>query len=99
MKLNISCSCKCKFNIATCNSNQKWNTETCQWECKNYRTCKIDNDWNPRICICENSKYLKSIAYSSVITCDEIISVMDIVSTRMTNNIATNVPINYDDKK
>ena len=99
MKLNISCNCKCKFNSATCNSNQKQNIETCQWECKNYRTCKIDNDRNPRICIYENSKYLKSIAYSSVFKCDEIISVMDIVSTRMTNNIATNVPTNYDDKK
>ena len=26
---NISC-CKCKFDSATCNSNQKWNNETWQ---------------------------------------------------------------------
>ena len=34
-----------------------------------------------------------------MITWDEIISVMDIVSTKMTNTIATNVSMNSDDKK
>ena len=34
-----------------------------------------------------------------MITGDEIISVMDIVSTKMTNTIATNVSIKSDDKK
>ena len=33
MAKNISCYFKCKFNSATCNSNQKWNNKTCQWEC------------------------------------------------------------------
>ena len=28
------------LNITTYNSNQKWSNETCQCECKNYRTCK-----------------------------------------------------------
>ena len=28
MVKHISCGCKCKFNRATCNSNQKWNNET-----------------------------------------------------------------------
>ena len=37
-----------------------------------------------------NSKYFKNIADTAVITCDEIISVMDTVSTKMTNSIATN---------
>ena len=40
MAKHISCDCKCKFNRTTCNSNQKWNKETCRWECKNYLTCK-----------------------------------------------------------
>ena len=31
--------------------------------------------------------------------CDEIISVMDIVPTKVTNIVATNVPINSDVKK
>ena len=43
------------------------------------------------ICICENSKYIKSIADTSVTECDEIIIVMDTIATRKTNAIATNV--------
>ena len=41
--------------------------------------------------ICENSKYLKSIADTSVMECYEIITVMDILLTKMANAIATNV--------
>ena len=83
MTKHISCDCKCKFNSTMCNSNQKWNNETCQCGCKNYRKCKKDYSWNPSACICENSKYFKSTADTSVIACDEIISVMDIVSTNV----------------
>ena len=99
MEKHISCDCKCKFNNTTCNSNQKWNNGTCQFECKNYRKYKKDYSWNPSTCICENSKYLKSIANTSVIACDDIVSVMDIVSTKMTNTRATNVSINCHTKK
>ena len=35
-------------------------------------------------------KYLKSITETSVIECAEYITVMDIVSTKMTNTIVTN---------
>ena len=55
---------------------------------------KKDYGWNPSRFICENSKYLKSIADSSVIVCDEIIDVMDIVSTKLANTIATIMSIN-----
>ena len=51
-----SCRCKCKFHSATCNSNQKWNNERCQWDYKNYQTCKESCSWNPSTCICENGK-------------------------------------------
>ena len=91
--------CKCKFSSATCNSAQKCNNETCQCEYKNFRTHKKDYSWNPSTCICEKSKYLKNIADTSVIACDEIISVMDIASTKMTNTIATNVSVNCHNKK
>ena len=87
----ISYDCKCKLNSRTCNSNKKWNNETCQSECKKYCTCKKDYSWNPSTCICKNSKYLKYIAGTSVIECDEIISFIDVVSTKMTNTIARNV--------
>ena len=36
----IPCDCKCKLDSATCNSNQKCNSETCQCEFENYSTCK-----------------------------------------------------------
>ena len=70
---------------------KKWNNKTCQCECKNYRECKKDYSWNPSASSCENSKYLKSIADTSVIESDEIITVMDIALTKNTNIIATNV--------
>ena len=69
----------------------EWNKETCQCECKNYRPSKKDNSWNPSTCTCENSKHLKSIADTSVISCDEIITDMDIVLTKMANTKAVNV--------
>ena len=52
-----------------------------------YQTCKRDCSWNPSKCICENSKYLKSITDTSVIECDEIITVMDIASTKKTTKM------------
>ena len=41
---HISCDCKCRSSSTTCNLNQKWNTETCQCDCKNYRTCKSNHN-------------------------------------------------------
>ena len=93
MRKHISCDCKCKCNSRACNYNQKLNNKTCQWECKNYQKCKKDYTWNPSTCVCENSKYLKSIADTSVIACGKIVSVMDIASTKKTNTIATNMSI------
>ena len=66
------------------------NNKTCQCECKSYRTWKKYYSWNPSTCICENSKYLKSIV-DTLTECDEIIIVMDNVSTKKTNTVATNV--------
>ena len=89
MTEHISCDCKCKFNSTICNSNQKWNNKTYQFECENYRICKKNYSWNSSTCICGNSNYLKSITDTSVTECDEIIIVMDNVSTKKT--IATNI--------
>ena len=77
MEKHISCNCKCKFNSTTCISNQKWYKKTCQCKCKNYHKSKKDCNWNPSTCICENSKYLKSIANTSGIECNKIITVME----------------------
>ena len=43
--------------------------------------------------------FWESIAYASVTACDEIMSVMDVVSIKMTNTIATNVTKNCHGKK
>ena len=99
MTKRISCDCICKFNSTTFNSNPNWNNEISQFQCQNNCTCKKDYCRNPSTCICENRKYLKSIADTSVIAYDEIISVMNIVSTTMTYTIATNASINADNKK
>ena len=88
---HIPCDCKSQFNSATCNTNQKWNNETCQCRCKMCRKCKKDYRRNPSTCICENGKYLRSIADTSVIVCDEVINASDIAPTKMTNNISANV--------
>ena len=45
---------------------------------------------NPSTCICGNSKYLKSFADTSVTECDKNLIVMDVVSTKKRNTIATN---------
>ena len=102
MTTHISYDSKCKLNSATCKSSQKQNNNTCkcEWhECKNYRKCKNDHSLNPGTCICENSKYLKNISNDSNIVNVEIISGMNIVSTKMTNTIALNVTKNYYSKK
>ena len=89
MAKHISYDCKCNFNSVSSNSKQKRNSNTCQCEYRNYHKCKKDYSWNPSRCICENSKYLKSIADTSATDCDETIIVIDNVSTKKTNTIAT----------
>ena len=42
MVKHISCDCKCTFSSTTCNSNQKWNNDKCQYELKKYCMCKKD---------------------------------------------------------
>ena len=103
MVKHISFDCKCKFNSTTCDSNQNWNNETCQCECKNYRSCKNDYGCNPSISICENGKYLKSIVDDLKIVSDEFMYVVDVVSTNVRDTMAINtksaVLINHDYKK
>ena len=70
---HVSCEFKCKFNVRKCNSNQKWNDYKYRCECKKHHICEKDYIWNPATCSCENGKYLASIIYDLVITCDEII--------------------------
>ena len=88
---HISCVCKCKFNSAKFNLNQKWNNDICQCKSKRYCTLKEDYSWNPSTCIFDKSKYFKSIADDSVVECDEILSTTYILSKNVTITISTNV--------
>ena len=83
MTEQISCDCKFNFNRTTCNSKQKWDYETCQFESK----IIISANWNPSTCIFENSKYLKRVADTSVTMNDEIL--LNNLSTKNTNTVAT----------
>ena len=91
MTEHISCDCKCKCNSVTCNWKQKWNNKTCQCECENYHKCKEGYSLNPSICMCENSKYFKSVADTSVTKSDKIVIFMNNLSTKKTNTISTYV--------
>ena len=53
--------------------------------------CKSHYSWNPSTCIYEGSQYLKGIVDNSKIVYDEIIYIMDIVSTNVTNTTPVNV--------
>ena len=37
---HISNECKCKFDRKICNSDQWWNNDKCQCECKNRHVCE-----------------------------------------------------------
>ena len=52
--------------------------------------CKTNYSGNPSTCIYENSKHLKHIVDGSKIVCDEIIYVMDNVSTIVTSTASIN---------
>ena len=53
--------------------------------------------WNPSTYTYDDYKHLKIVSDDSKNVCNEIISIMDIVSTKITNTIAINVSINSDD--
>ena len=40
----ISCECKCGLNESVCNSKQKWDSDECQYECKELDDWGPDND-------------------------------------------------------
>ena len=46
---HIWCECKCKFDGTKCNSNQWWNNDKSQCECKKHNICKEDYIWNPAV--------------------------------------------------
>ena len=87
---NVSCEFKCKFDRRKCNWNQNWNIDKCRCECRKHCICEKDYILNPTTCSCKNVKYLGSIIYDSVITCDEIIDVEAKSHEEETKTVTTN---------
>ena len=56
-----------------CSSDQWWNNNKCQFECKKRPVYEKYYIWNPATYSFENERYLASIIDDSVIMCDEII--------------------------
>ena len=86
---HISCKYECKFDSKKCNSNQKWNNNKCQCECKNpkeHRVYKKNYIWNPARCSCKNGKSIGSVIDDSLVKCDEIIKE---TKTTLTKTIPT----------
>ena len=90
---HISCKCKCKLDGKNCDSNQWWNNDICQCECKKHHTCQKEDVWNPSKCNCENGKYLARIIDDSAFMCDEI------VDTEAKSNDRETVPTSFNKKK
>ena len=95
---HISSKCEYKFNGKKCSSNQKWNNNKWQCECKNpkgHRVCKKKNNdnniWNPATCSCKNGKYTRNIIHDSVITCDKIVEETKTIPTKSTSAKCTSI--------
>ena len=92
----ISCKYYFKFDGRKFNSDQKWNSNEFQCECKNlkeHHVCKKHYIWNPAAYSCENGKYVGNIIDNSVITCEKIVNI-----TTTTKNPTKTVPTNLKKK-
>ena len=94
---HISCNFKCNVNSTACNSNQNRITKRVNVSINIIIYAKKITVGILAHVFVENNKHLKSVATTSA--CDEIISVMDIVSKEVTNTIGTNVLISSNDKQ
>ena len=64
LEKHVSYKCEWKFDSRKCNSNQKWNNDKCQCECKNkknHQTFEKIYIWNPGPFSYKNGKYLWSV--------------------------------------
>ena len=83
---HISFDCKCKFNSTTCEAKLEWNNKTCKCEWKNFPKYEKDYSWNPSKFICQKSQHLKNAADTSVTKCDDIVIVMNNLSSTASMN-------------
>ena len=88
---HISWECNCQVDGTNCNSNQWWNNDKSQCECKKHHICEKDYVWNPAAWKCENGKHWTSILDDSLIICDEVIESF--------NEEIKTIPTNLNEKK
>ena len=67
------CECKCRFFGRKYNSDQWWNNDKCQCECRKGHLCDEHYICIPATCSYEYRKYLAGIMDDSAMMCDEII--------------------------
>ena len=54
---HISSEFRCEFGGGKYNSQQKWNSDKCQYECKKpMKKCVCEEDYARSICACEYDK-------------------------------------------
>ena len=70
---HISCKCKGRFDGKKFNSDQWWNNDKCQCECKQRYLYEKLYIWNPATCSYENGEYEANVMEDSGITCDKIV--------------------------
>ena len=51
--ISSKCKCECRVDWKKCNSDQYWNNDKCQYECKKCHACVKDYVWNPCTCSCK----------------------------------------------
>ena len=92
---DILSKCKCRFDGKKYNSNQWWNKDKRQCECKKLHVCEKDYIWNPSTCTCENGKYLATVMDDSAITCDKVID----TKCKLNDQEIKTVSRNFNEKK
>ena len=91
LEKHFSCDIKCKFKNETIIQLKNETIIHATASTKNIILAKTYYSWNHRTFICENGQYLKGVADTSVIVCDEIINSTDSASRNVTKAISTNV--------
>ena len=79
----VSYKCICRSDGRNCKSDQRWNIDKYQYECKKSHVSEKDYVWNSTICNC--GKYSAIIMDDPAIICDEVIDADDKTKTSPTN--------------
>ena len=100
---HISCECKCIFDGIKCTSNQWWNNDKCQCECKKHHICEerlyLESCYMQKNIIYVKKDYIWNLAtcrcendkYLASITDDSVITCGEFIETKETKIIPKNI--------